>query len=366
MKDNIEYLKSQDFIHQRTGKKRKIQLDLERGSKICKCCKTDKTLENFTIDKRFNVFVSNCIDCKRKKGVEHQRKLKETNKELFYEKCKISRRKCYLKKINETEEEYEKRKIDEGIRRIDRIKQADRVSIIWYFINNKYHKICPKCEKTKEISLFHKCTRENDSLDWQCKECKFDTHYQKHKERYKKEHQATRSIPENKEKRNSEHRLRYSTDFAYKLEYNLRGRVKSAFKQSGHKKNVNSASLFGCNIEQVKSYISSKFDEYMSWENLLSGDIHIDHILPCELFDFSDLRQIKVCFHYTNLQPLWAIDNLSKIDRLDDGRCAKSLSKEEKLIYLKSKGHNFTTPFDQPKICHPSVPLVELNREFAD
>lgn len=48
----------------------------------------------------------------------------------------------------------------------------------------------------------------------------------------------------------------------------------------------------------------------MSWENY--GEWHIDHIKPCSSFDLSDPKQQKECFNYTNLQPLWAIDNLKK------------------------------------------------------
>lgn len=48
----------------------------------------------------------------------------------------------------------------------------------------------------------------------------------------------------------------------------------------------------------------------MSWDNF--GEWYIDHIKPCCSFDLTDIEQQKKCFHYTNLQPLWAIDNLKK------------------------------------------------------
>ena len=53
----------------------------------------------------------------------------------------------------------------------------------------------------------------------------------------------------------------------------------------------------------------------MSWDKI--NLIHIDHIIPCSSFDLSDPKQQKICFHYTNLQPLWAVDNLKKGARLD-------------------------------------------------
>jgi len=54
----------------------------------------------------------------------------------------------------------------------------------------------------------------------------------------------------------------------------------------------------------------------MTWEN--HGEWHIDHIKPCASFDLSDKKEQIMCFHYTNLQPLWGSDNLSKSDKFDE------------------------------------------------
>jgi hypothetical protein len=56
--------------------------------------------------------------------------------------------------------------------------------------------------------------------------------------------------------------------------------------------------------------LEGKFKERMSWEN--HGDWHIDHIKPCASFNLLDEEEKKKCFHYTNLQLLWASENLSK------------------------------------------------------
>jgi hypothetical protein len=50
----------------------------------------------------------------------------------------------------------------------------------------------------------------------------------------------------------------------------------------------------------------------MSWDNYGFRGWHIDHKKPCALFDLSLPEQQRECFHFSNLQPLWAADNLAK------------------------------------------------------
>ena len=68
--------------------------------------------------------------------------------------------------------------------------------------------------------------------------------------------------------------------------------------------------LIGCEVDYLMYYIQSKFTKGMNWNNY--GKWHIDHIKPCCSFDLSKASEQRKCFHYTNLQPLWAKDNLSK------------------------------------------------------
>ena len=50
----------------------------------------------------------------------------------------------------------------------------------------------------------------------------------------------------------------------------------------------------------------------MTWDDLLKGKIHIDHIIPISYFDLEKIEEQQKCFHYTNLQPLWAEENIRK------------------------------------------------------
>lgn len=69
--------------------------------------------------------------------------------------------------------------------------------------------------------------------------------------------------------------------------------------------------LLGCNIDQFKLHLQSKFNKTMTWKNY-GSHWHIDHIEPCASFDLSQPSQQRICFHYTNMQPLEANKNWSK------------------------------------------------------
>jgi len=95
-----------------------------------------------------------------------------------------------------------------------------------------------------------------------------------------------------------------------KIQKALMRRMYCAIKQQHSKKYQDTKTLTGCSVEYLKQHLESQFTEGMSWDNY--GKFHIDHILPCASFDLSKPSEQKKCFHYTNLQPLWAADNLSK------------------------------------------------------
>jgi hypothetical protein len=84
----------------------------------------------------------------------------------------------------------------------------------------------------------------------------------------------------------------------------------------GRSKSKHTMELLGCSIEEFKIYLEKQFTKGMNWGNYGKKGWHIDHILPCASFDLTDPEQQKKCFHYTNLQPLWAEDNYKKKDKI--------------------------------------------------
>jgi hypothetical protein len=89
----------------------------------------------------------------------------------------------------------------------------------------------------------------------------------------------------------------------------LRKRLGQALKN--RKAGLKTLVLLGCSMDDFMLYLESKFKRGMSWENY--GKMwHLDHIMPCAIFDLTKPEHIKVCFHFSNLRPLRARANFSK------------------------------------------------------
>lgn len=120
-------------------------------------------------------------------------------------------------------------------------------------------------------------------------------------------------IKDNKELRNRQAReyikQRRHNDISFKILCNLRTRTWRALKGKVKKSNK-TIKLVGCSIEFLKKHLEKQFTEGMNWDNY--GKWHVDHIKPCASFDLTKESEQRECFHYTNLQPLWAKENLSK------------------------------------------------------
>lgn len=204
-------------------------------------------------------------------------------------------------------------------------------------------KQCIKCSKKQELINFHNQKASKDGKSPYCKCCHKEYNIlrrQKNKKKIKKQQQEYRA--KNKDHLNKmrkqwgqenpdkvainakKHREKYrdkinkyrrqkrKNNVNFRLRTIISNRIRMALSRGS--KNSTSYDLTGCSWEHLKLYLESLFIDGMTWDNY--GQWHIDHIKPCCSFDLSDIEQQKLCFHYTNLQPLWAIDNLKKSGKL--------------------------------------------------
>lgn len=109
---------------------------------------------------------------------------------------------------------------------------------------------------------------------------------------------ARRRIKE-AEWRKTNPQLRLALNMRRRLNHMLHGRASKSSQE-----------LLGCSYIELKDYIESLFTPGMTWENY--GDWHVDHIYPLSKVDLTNPDELARVCHYTNLQPLWAEDNLRK------------------------------------------------------
>lgn len=204
-------------------------------------------------------------------------------------------------------------------------------------------KKCKVCNQFKRLDKFATDNKTKDKLYYCCKDCKkeSDIKYREEnknrlleqKRRYHAENRETilpkkreyaRKNPrteykrmwklENKERLKVNDKRRRDEEPLYRLTINLRNRIQKVFK--GLNKSESSKEILGVdNIQFVFNYIESLFQSGMNWKNY--GRWHIDHKIPlCTAKSSIELK--KLC-HYTNLQPLWAVDNLRKSKKLFKG-----------------------------------------------
>ena len=113
--------------------------------------------------------------------------------------------------------------------------------------------------------------------------------------------------------KNKAHRAKYvknkrRTDNIFKLIIDIRSRINKSMKRCGFKKDSSTASILGIDYCNFKTYIENKFTDGMNWSN--SGKWHYDHIIP--ISSAKTKEDVIKLNHYTNFQPLWALDNIKK------------------------------------------------------
>jgi hypothetical protein len=227
-------------------------------------------------------------------------------------------------------------------------------------------KICSKCKLIKNISEFVKHPQTKDGLQCRCNECRkiekkeyykknkksindkskkyrednaqklidySRNYYKKNKKKLledKKEYYKKNSEliykklviynKNNKKKvnfyKNNYNKEKKKSSNLFKLRILMRDRINKYFKNSSLSKKNTTFKIIGCEPKQLKEHLENQFKEGMAWDNHGLYGWHIDHIIPLSSAKTEE-EIIKLC-HYSNLQPLWAKDNLSKGSKISN------------------------------------------------
>lgn len=189
---------------------------------------------------------------------------------------------------------------------------------------------CSPCNKIRCREYY--LNNKNSKLN---KQSKYDNSHKEERKlymaQYKESNKAELSLKrkdynsKNKKRASEYVKHKRKTNPSFKITCALRRRLQKTIKSKNGHKNIKTMDLIGCTSDELKIYLESKFLPTMTWNNY--GEYwHIDHIIPCSSFDLIDEEQQKKCFHYTNLQPLFATTTI-----IDDVTYIGNLNKSNKL-----------------------------------
>jgi len=197
-----------------------------------------------------------------------------------------------------------------------------------------YH-TCTKCGEEKPITeeYFYTDKRNKNGFRSHCKIC----HKQEKKEHYKNNREfikqkSSKYYHTNKDEINKKNRIknkkpsqrflrnkyvaeRKIKDPLFKLKLRISKMIFKKIKLGGYTKNSKTHEYLDCDYQTLKEHIENQFTEGMSWDNM--GEWHFDHYYPVSLAQTED--DMYIFNHYTNFQPLWSKDNLSKSNKVPDG-----------------------------------------------
>jgi len=183
-----------------------------------------------------------------------------------------------------------------------RIKNSEKISI-----KSKEHRL-KNIEKYKEYDKIRGKKRRIEDAE-KIKEYRKE-YYLKNKDKIKEYQIKNKRII--KENRNKNKIKRKENEPLYKLRINISNLIYISIKGNGYTKKSRTYEILGCTFEEFKIHLEKQFTEGMSWSNM--GKWHLDHIHPVSLA--KDEEEIIKLNHYTNFQPLWAIDNIRKSNKI--------------------------------------------------
>jgi len=291
----------------------------ELEKKICKDCNQEKYISDYNKaggGKWPQPYCKPCDSIRKKKWYEANRekqrlKGKERYKKLiendpdYHKKWYAVNREKSLERNKQQAKKY-KDKINErnrNYRKLDKYKKkAAEGAIRRRSSDPEYSK---KAYQRRKAYL----ERTGKKEEYLAKQRAFKAKYP---DRYKN-YQLSEWAKENRKVRNREwSKMKTETDIEYRIAKNIRSRTRLALKQWNTHKCASTEIMLGCTIAEFKDYFCSLFIDGMSWNEFMAGNIHIDHKKPCSKFDLSNPEEQMQCFHYSNLQPLWELDNLKK------------------------------------------------------
>lgn len=171
---------------------------------------------------------------------------------------------------------------------------------------------CSMCNRDYPTSAFQSAQSQHR----QCRKCencraKSCAWKAKHRKRVQLYNQAywQRTKEAQRPKKRAYARHQRATNPMFRVVSNMRTRLWSVLK--GKVRGGHTMDMIGCSVDKLRDHLESKFTSAMSWENY-GKTWHVDHIRPCASFDLSKPVQQQACFHWSNLQPLLALDNLRK------------------------------------------------------
>jgi hypothetical protein len=222
--------------------------------------------------------------------------------------------KCYLEKPLEDFNKAKGRR--DGYREVCKLCRNIVARSKSYKPSNIKEKQCRECSIIKLILNFHFNKRNLDGYDKDCKDCrkiKSKNQYIKNGEkiRAKRTEYYNKNKIEIWEKKKVYETNKRKNDPFFKLKRNLRNRLWYALKNTSWKKNTHFTNYIGCGRDQLISHLELQFQPGMTWENY--GLWEVDHIKP--LANAITEQELYNLCHYTNIQPLWELDNQKKSNK---------------------------------------------------
>lgn len=198
----------------------------------------------------------------------------------------------------------------------ERFSLRKKISQHRYYVKNK-EKITIQQKKWQQNNLER---FKKSKIEWKKKnKSKIKTtghiYYVKNKVVIRNQEKKRRDTDIYREKNSNYKNMKWKTDVNFKLQSSLRHRLWDALKHNF--KSGSAVQDLGCTIPELKIYLENQFELGMTWQNWSPFGWHIDHKQALTNFDLTDREQFLKACHYTNLQPMWWLENIRKSNKLD-------------------------------------------------